>query len=49
MARYLEHKDCLNREKELRNETVSEAPPKATPKPAAPAKDKKNGDKGKGA
>ncbi|ROJ78932.1 Enolase 4 [Anabarilius grahami] len=48
MARYLEHKDSLNREKEkeLSNETVSEAPPQATPT-LAPAKDKKNGDKGK--
>ncbi|XP_048047234.1 enolase 4 isoform X1 [Megalobrama amblycephala] len=48
MARYLEHKDSLNREKEkeLSNETVSEAPPQATPT-LTPAKDKKNGDKGK--
>lgn len=51
MARYLEHKDSLNREKEeeeLSDETVSEAPPQATPT-LAPAKDKKGGDKGKGA
>lgn len=50
MAHYLEHKDSLNREKEkeLSNETVSEAPPQATPT-LAPAKDKKNGDKGEGA
>lgn len=47
MARYLEHKGSLNREKELSNETVSEAPPQATPT-LPPAKDKKNGDKGKG-
>lgn len=47
MARYLEHKDSLDREKEeeLRNEAVSEAPPQATPTPA-PAKDKKGNDKG---
>lgn len=48
MARYLEHKDSLDREKELSNETVSEAPPQATPT-LTPAKDKKNGDKGEGA
>lgn len=49
MARYLEHKDSLNREKEeeLSDETVPEAPPQATPT-LAPAKDKKGGDKGKG-
>lgn len=47
MARYLEHKDSLDREKELSNETVSEAPPQATPT-LTPAKDKKNGDKGEG-
>ncbi|XP_067311732.1 enolase 4 isoform X2 [Pseudorasbora parva] len=43
MARYLEHKDSLNREKEegLSDETVSEAPT------LAPAKDKKGGEKGK--
>ncbi|KAK7142493.1 hypothetical protein R3I94_011991 [Phoxinus phoxinus] len=48
MARYLEHKDSLNREKEeeLSDETVSEAPPLATPT-LAPAKDKKSGEKGK--
>jgi len=46
MARYLEHKDSLNREKEeeLSDETVSEAPPQATPT-LAPVKDKKGGDK----
>lgn len=45
MARYLEYKDSLNREEEdeLKNESVSEA---LTP---APAKEKKGGDKGKGA
>lgn len=50
MARYLEHKDSLNIEKEdgLRIESVSEAPPQATPTPA-PTKDKKGSDKGKGA
>ncbi|XP_016308977.1 enolase 4 [Sinocyclocheilus anshuiensis] len=48
MARYLEHKDSLNIEKEdeLRIESVSEAPPQATPTPA-PTKDKKGSDKGK--
>lgn len=48
MERYLEHKDSLNikEEDELRNESVSEALPQATPTPA-PAKDKKGGDKGK--
>ncbi|KAG1972732.1 enolase [Pimephales promelas] len=48
MARYLEHKDSLNREKEeeLSDETVSEAPPQATPT-LAPVKDKKGGDKSK--
>nr|XP_005158751.1 enolase 4 isoform X1 [Danio rerio] len=48
MARYLEHKDSLIREKEeeLRNEAMSEAPPQATPT-SAPAKDKKGNDKGK--
>uniref|UniRef100_A0A672R3R2 Enolase 4 n=1 Tax=Sinocyclocheilus grahami TaxID=75366 RepID=A0A672R3R2_SINGR len=48
MARYLEHKDSLNIEKEdeLRIESVPEAPPQATPTPA-PTKDKKGSDKGK--
>ncbi len=48
MARYLEHKDSLNIEKEdeLRIESVSEAPPQATPT-SAPTKDKKGSDKGK--
>ncbi|XP_043118136.1 enolase 4 isoform X2 [Puntigrus tetrazona] len=48
MARYLEHKDSLNIEKEdeLKNESVSDAPSQATPTPA-PTKDKKGSDKGK--
>ncbi|XP_026141506.1 enolase 4 isoform X2 [Carassius auratus] len=48
MACYLEHKDSLNidKEDELRIESVSEAPPQATPIPA-PTKDKKGSDKGK--
>ncbi|XP_056333216.1 enolase 4 [Danio aesculapii] len=48
MARYLEHKDNLDRKKEeeLKNELVSESPLQATPTPAS-VKDKKGNDKGK--